>query len=84
MLSIVVGIGAITGINDYQNNLDRYKSGDSSSVPSPLSIISSITEVIGYYGFGAIIAIALGFDLISGGKRDKVTEIPALTSGIPG
>ncbi len=71
MLSIVVGIGAITGINDYQSNLDRYKSGDSSSVPSPLSIISSITEVIGYYGFGAIIAIALGFDLISGEKETK-------------
>jgi len=71
MLSIVVGIGAINGINDYQGNLERYKSGDSSNIPSPLSIISPVTEAIGYYGFGAIIAIALGFDLVAGEKETR-------------
>ncbi|MBP2134530.1 ABC-2 type transport system permease protein [Methanomicrobium sp. W14] len=72
LFSLVVGIGAFSGISDYYNVLEEYKSGSSDIYlipPTPVIVFGSISENIGYYGFGAIIAIALGFNLISGERE---------------
>ncbi|MDD4127154.1 MAG: ABC transporter permease subunit [Methanomicrobium sp.] len=74
MLGIAVAIGTVDGITDYQNNLDQYKSNVgvyASYSPSPMNIFGNIADTIGYFGFGAVIAIALGFDLISGEKETR-------------
>lgn len=72
LFSIIVGIGAFDGISEYYSVLDEYKSGSSDVYlipPTPVIVFGSITENLGYYGFGAIIAIALGFNLISGERE---------------
>ncbi|WP_317137850.1 ABC transporter permease [Methanochimaera problematica] len=72
LLSLAVGIGAFDGINEYYNALELYKSGNDQIFqipPTPVIIFGNITENLGYYGFGAIVAIALGFNLISGERE---------------
>ncbi|WP_048148430.1 ABC transporter permease subunit [Methanolacinia paynteri] len=72
LFAIIVGIGAFDGISEYYSVLDEYKSGSSDVYqipPTPVIVFGSITENLGYYGFGAIIAIALGFNLISGERE---------------
>ncbi|MBP2133947.1 ABC-2 type transport system permease protein [Methanomicrobium sp. W14] len=72
MLGLVVGVGTIHGITSYNENLDQYKSGYFfGDQPSPVNVFVKIVDTIGYYGFGAIIGIALGFDLISGEREGK-------------
>ena len=70
---LVLGIAAANGVTDYNNALERYKVGDASSlfIPSVLYAFGKITDSIGLEGLGAIIGIAIGFDLIAGEREGR-------------
>ncbi|WP_062397467.1 ABC transporter permease [Methanogenium cariaci] len=70
---VLGGVAAANGVTNYYDALDKYKNGNEGGylfTPSILLAFSQITNSIGLYGLGAVIGIALGFDLVSGGERE--------------
>ncbi len=65
---IVLGVSAANGATDYYNALESYENGNAGYLylPSILLVFNRITNAIGMDGLGAIIGIAIGFDLIAG------------------
>jgi ABC-2 type transport system permease protein len=70
---LVLGVAAANGVTDYNNALERYKGGSTSSLflPSILNAFGKITNSVGLEGLGAIIGIAIGFDLIAGEREGR-------------
>ncbi|ADN36351.1 ABC-type transport system involved in multi-copper enzyme maturation permease component-like protein [Methanolacinia petrolearia DSM 11571] len=71
---IVLVIETASGVDDYNNALESYKSGGASGEflifqPSALRVFSDIVSSIGVDGLGIVIGLALGFDLISGERE---------------
>ena len=70
---IVLGVAAANGVISYNNALESYKNGESGYLfmPSILRAFNQITNSIGLDGLGAIIGIAIGFDLITGERESR-------------
>ncbi|WOF16269.1 ABC transporter permease [Methanoplanus sp. FWC-SCC4] len=73
---LVLGIAAANGVNNYNNALESYKNGEVGFLffPSVLRAFGEITNSFGLYGLGAVIGIAIGFDLISGEREGKTLK----------
>ncbi|WP_225353878.1 ABC transporter permease [Methanolacinia petrolearia] len=71
IICVILCVSAINGVNNYNNALDRYKAGSETEVfqPTAVMVFTEITNSIGVYSLGAIIGLALGFDLISGERE---------------
>ncbi|WP_048148249.1 ABC transporter permease [Methanolacinia paynteri] len=70
---LVLGVAAANGVTDYNNALERYKVGEEGDpfMPSILYAFGKITDSVGLEGLGAIIGIAIGFDLIAGEREGR-------------
>ena len=70
---LVLGVAAANGVTDYYNALENYKNGQGGYLfmPSILRAFNQITNSIGLEGLGAIIGIAIGFDLIAGEREGR-------------
>ncbi|WP_048152918.1 ABC transporter permease [Methanolacinia paynteri] len=72
---LVLVIETASGVDDYNNALESYKSGTSGEYllfqPSALRVFSGIVSSIGVDGLGIVIGLALGFDLISGEREGR-------------
>ena len=68
---LVLGVAAANGVNHYNDAIEMYKNGCEGYLffPSVLLAFSRITNMIGLGGLGAVIGIAIGFDLVSGEKE---------------
>ncbi len=68
---LVLGVAASNGVNNYNNSLENYKNGQTGFLffPSILEVFNEISNSFGIEGLGAIIGIAIGFDLISGERE---------------
>ncbi|GAB7015545.1 ABC transporter permease [Methanogenium cariaci] len=73
IICLVLGVAAANGVTNYYDALDKYKNGNEGYLftPSILLAFSQITNSIGLYGLGAVIGIALGFDLVSGEREGR-------------
>lgn len=73
---LVFGVAGSNGINSYNDSLDSYKNEQVGFLffPSILEVFNKITNSIGIEGLGAIIGIAIGFDLISGEREGKTLK----------
>ncbi|WP_421907888.1 ABC transporter permease [Methanolacinia petrolearia] len=74
---LILGIKAANGVADYNESLEAYKSGTGSLViflPSAVEVFSEIVNAIGSEGFGLIVGLALGFDLLSGDKEGRTLK----------
>lgn len=74
---LILGIKAANGVADYNESLEAYKSGTGSLViylPSAVEVFSEIVDAIGSEGFGLIVGLALGFDLVSGEKEGRTLK----------
>ena len=72
---LVLVIETASGVDDYNNALESYKSGTSGEYllfqPSALRVFSGIVSSICVDGLGIVIGLALGFDLISGEREGR-------------
>lgn len=70
---IVLGVAAANGVTSYNDALENYKNGEGGDLfmPSILRAFNQITNSIGLNGLGAIIGIAIGFDLIAGEREGR-------------
>ncbi|ADN35625.1 ABC-type transport system involved in multi-copper enzyme maturation permease component-like protein [Methanolacinia petrolearia DSM 11571] len=70
---LVLGVAAANGVTDYYNALENYKNGEGGDLfmPSILYVFNKITNSVGLEGLGAIIGIAIGFDLIAGEREGR-------------
>jgi ABC-2 type transport system permease protein len=70
---LVLGVAAANGVTTYNDALEKYKNGYEGYLffPSILLAFNRITNSIGLNGLGAVIGIAIGFDLVSGEKEGK-------------
>ncbi len=85
LLTLLSIIGAITGIGDYNSALDSYNSNlnQASSLPGNIKIfvdMPSILQIFSSYGtyiasFGMLLAVSMGFDLISREKEEGTLKI---------
>jgi ABC-2 type transport system permease protein len=85
LLTLLSIIGAITGINSYNSDLATYNSNVNqvSSLPGGMKIfvdMPSILSIFSSYGtyiasFGMLLAISMGFDLISREKEEGTLKI---------
>jgi ABC-2 type transport system permease protein len=85
LLTLLSIIGAITGINNYNSELATYNNNVNqvSSLPGGMSIfvnMPSILSIFSSYGtyiasFGMLLAISMGFDLISREKEEGTLKI---------
>jgi ABC-2 type transport system permease protein len=85
LLTLLSIIGAITGINSYNSDLATYNSNlnQVSSMPGGMKIfvdMPSILRIFNSYGtyiasFGMLLAISMGFDLISREKEEGTLKI---------
>jgi ABC-2 type transport system permease protein len=74
---LILGIEAANGVNDYNKSLEAYKAGTGSLViflPSAVEVFYEIVNAIGSEGFGLIVGLALGFDLVSGEKEGRTLK----------
>ncbi len=69
----MLGVAAANGVTDYNNALESYKNGNVGYLfsPSILLAFGRVTNSIGLSGLGAVIGIAIGFDLVSGEREGK-------------
>jgi len=81
---VIAIIGMVGGIGEYNDNLDSYNENQASASSSPIrgfiaekpSILSVYSNVATYLVFlGAILGIAMGFDLITREKESKSLKI---------
>jgi ABC-2 type transport system permease protein len=85
LLTLLSIIGAITGINNYNSDLATYNSNVNqvSSLPGGMKMfvdMPSILSIFSSYGtyiasFGMLLAISMGFDLISREKEEGTLKI---------
>lgn len=85
LLSLLSIIGAVTGIGDYNSALEAYNNNlkQVSSLPGGMMIfvdMPSILSIFSSYGtyiasFGVLLAISMGFDLISREKEEGTLKI---------
>ena len=85
LLMLLSIIGAVSGISDYNSSLDSYNSNlkQASSMPGGMRIfvdMPSILSIFSSYGtyiatFGILLAVSMGFDLISREKEEGTLKI---------
>ncbi|WAI01391.1 ABC transporter permease [Methanogenium organophilum] len=73
IICLVLGVAAANGVTNYNDALEKYKNENVGYLffPSILLAFNQITNSIGHDGLGAVIGIAIGFDLVSGEKEGK-------------
>lgn len=73
IICLVLGVAAANGVTNYNDALEMYKNENVGYLffPSILLAFNQITNSIGLYGLGAVIGIAIGFDLVSGEREGK-------------
>lgn len=73
IICLVLGVAAANGVTNYNDALEKYKNGYEGYLffPSILLVFNQITNSIGLDGLGAIIGIAIGFDLVSGEREGR-------------
>lgn len=73
IICLVLGVAAANGVTNYNDALEKYKNGNEGYLffPSILLAFNRITNSIGLDGLGAIIGIAIGFDLVSGEREGR-------------
>ncbi len=73
IICLVLGVAAANGVTNYNDSLEKYKNGSEGYLffPSILLAFNRITNAIGLDGLGAVIGIAIGFDLVSGEREGK-------------
>jgi len=88
LMMAITGACVFKGVGSYYNALEEYSLNSILSfgtLPSAMNIFDGIAAgIAGTSIFGSIIAIALGFDLITGERRVWFNKDPALCTHVQG
>lgn len=70
---LVLAVETANGVDTYNDALESYKNGDSMEIyqPTAVRVFLGIVNAIGVDGFGIVIGLAFGFDLVSGEREDR-------------